>query len=49
MNKSFNDAYMLIENMSQNHYWWGSEHTHVEKMQLIGGMHEVSSFDDMNA
>ena len=25
MNKPFNDAYALIEDMTQNHYQWGSE------------------------
>ena len=31
MNKPFNDAYSLIEDMAQNHYQWGSERAQVEK------------------
>lgn len=30
MNKPFNDANTLIENMVHNHYQWGSEHIFVE-------------------
>ena len=49
MDKPFQEAYELIENMAQNHYQWGSERTPVEKSQPKGGMHEVSNFDHMNA
>jgi len=42
MNKPFNDAYALIEDMAQNHYQWGSEHAQVEKTQSKAGMYEVS-------
>lgn len=48
MNKPFNDAYALIENMAQNHYQWGSQRTLVEKSQPKEGMYEVSSFDHLN-
>jgi hypothetical protein len=37
MNKSFNDAYDLIEDMAQNHYQFLSERIPVEKTQPKGG------------
>lgn len=49
MNKPFNDAYSLIEDMAQNHYQWGSERAQVEKAQPKPGMYEVSNLDHMNA
>jgi len=33
MDKPFQEAYELIENIAQNHYQWGSERTPVEKSQ----------------
>lgn len=49
MNKPFNDVYVLIEDMAQNHYQWGSECTLVEKNIQRGGMYEVCNFDHMIA
>lgn len=49
MNKTFADAYALIESMAPNHYQQGSEHTLIEKTQPKGGMYEVSSFDHTNS
>jgi hypothetical protein len=49
MDKPYNQAYQLIENMAQNHYQWGSERTTVEKSQTKGGMYEISSIDHINA
>lgn len=49
MNKLFNDAYGLIEDMAQNHYQRRSECSPVEKTQPKRGMYEVSNFDYMNA
>ena len=33
MDKPFNEAHHLIENVAQNHYQWGTEHAQVEKAQ----------------
>ncbi|XP_058783187.1 uncharacterized protein LOC131657848 [Vicia villosa] len=38
MDKPYDEAYQLIENMAQNHYQWGSERTPVEKSQTKGGI-----------
>lgn len=37
MNKPFDDAYALIESMTQNHCQWGRECAHVKKTQPKGG------------
>jgi len=47
--KSFNDAYSLIEDMTQNQNQWGSERTPIWKTQPKAGMYEVNDFDHMNA
>lgn len=31
MDKPYNEAYQLIENMAQNHHQWGAEHVKIEK------------------
>lgn len=49
MNKPYEEAYQLIENMAQNHYQWGAERVKVEKTQQKGGMFEVNGFDHVNA
>jgi hypothetical protein len=49
MNKTYNEAYQLIESTTQNHYQWGSERTSVEKPPTEGGMYEISSLDHVNA
>ena len=49
MDKPYHDAYQLIKSMAQNHYQWGSDRTILEKPQTKGGMHEVSSLDQVNA
>ncbi|GAU39887.1 hypothetical protein TSUD_397240 [Trifolium subterraneum] len=49
MDKDFNGAHQLIDNMAQNHYQWGSERTLVEKSQTKGDMHEISNLDHVYA
>ncbi|KAI5397458.1 hypothetical protein KIW84_063322 [Lathyrus oleraceus] len=49
MEKPYNEAYQLIENMAQNHCQWGGERTPVEKSQTKGGMYEISSLDHVHA
>ena len=49
MDKPYHDGYQLIKSMAQNHYQWGSDRTVMEKPQMKGGMHEVSSLDQVNA
>ncbi|KAI5396354.1 hypothetical protein KIW84_062526 [Lathyrus oleraceus] len=49
MDKPYNEAYQLIENMAQNHCQWGGERTPVEKSQTKGGMYEISSLDHVHA
>jgi hypothetical protein len=49
MNKSFDEAWGLIEDMAQNHYQWGSERALAEKGQPKAGMYEVRSFDHLSA
>ena len=43
MDKPYNEAYQLIENMAQNHYQWGGERASTR------GLHEVSGIDHVNA
>jgi hypothetical protein len=49
MDKPYQEAYQLIENMAQNHYQWGSERAIVEKSQTKGGMYEVNGINHVNA
>ncbi|XP_045831180.1 uncharacterized protein LOC123922508 [Trifolium pratense] len=49
MDKPYQEATQLIENMAQNHYQWGSERAAIEKSQTKGGMYEVSGIDQVNA
>jgi hypothetical protein len=49
MDKPYQEAYQLIENMAQNHYQWGSERAAIEKSNTKGGMYEVSGIDHVNA
>ncbi|CAJ2652576.1 unnamed protein product [Trifolium pratense] len=49
MDKPYQEATQLIENMAQNHYQWGSERAAIEKSQTKGGMYEVSGIDHVNA
>ena len=49
MDRPYDKANQLIENMAQNHYQWGGERTSVEKTQTKGGMYEISSLDKVNA
>lgn len=49
MDKPYEDAYQIIENMAQNHYQWGGERTSVEKSQPKRGMYEVSGIEHVNA
>lgn len=49
IDKPFQEAYQLIENMTQSHYQWGSEWTQVEKSQTKGGMYEVNGIDHVSA
>ena len=49
MDKEYNVAYNLIENMAQNHCQWGGERTQVEKSQTKGGMYEISGLDHIHA
>lgn len=49
MDKPYQDAHQLIENMAQNHYQWGGERTPVEKSQMRGSMYEVNNIYQINA
>ncbi len=49
MDKPYQEATQLIENMAQNHYQWGSERAAIEKSQQKGGMYEVSGIDHVSA
>ncbi|XP_050885042.1 uncharacterized protein LOC127088160 [Lathyrus oleraceus] len=49
MNKPYPEACVLIEDMAQNHYQWGTERVQVEKKETKGGIYKVSSFRHMNA
>lgn len=48
IDKPYEEAYQLIENMAQNHYHQGGERTSIEKPQPKGGMYEVSGIDHVN-
>ncbi|XP_050875600.1 uncharacterized protein LOC127079234 [Lathyrus oleraceus] len=49
MDKLYDEAYELIENMAQNHFQWGGEHVVVEKPNLKGGIYKVNGIDRFNA
>ncbi|XP_050896945.1 uncharacterized protein LOC127103754 [Lathyrus oleraceus] len=49
MDKPYDEAYELIENMDQNHFQWGGERAIVEKLTPKGGMYEVNGIDSINA
>lgn len=49
MDKQYEEAYQLIENMAQNHYQWEGERASIEKPKPKGGMYEVSGIDHVNA
>ncbi|XP_050915546.1 uncharacterized protein LOC127130612 [Lathyrus oleraceus] len=49
MDKPYEDAYQLIENMVQNHFQWGGERTSTVKPTTKNGMHEVNGIDHINA
>lgn len=49
MNKPYDEAYELIENMAQNHFQWGGESDVVEKPILKSGMYEVNGIGCVNA
>jgi hypothetical protein len=53
MNKNFREAYVLIEDMAQNHYQWsGDEITTTDSTTSSiekAGMKEISSIDDLSA
>lgn len=49
MDKPFNEAYQLVENMSQNHYQWGNKRDQVEKTPQKGGMFEVNGLECLSA
>lgn len=49
IDKLINETYQLIENMSHNHYQWGTERAQVEKTQQKRGMFEVNDLDYVSA
>lgn len=49
MNKPYPEACALIEDMTQNHYQWGTERFEVKKEETKGGIYEVKSLNHMNA
>lgn len=49
MDKSYEDAYQLIENMAQNHYRSGGDRNFVEKWLIKCEMYEVNVIDHVNA
>ncbi|XP_050895128.1 uncharacterized protein LOC127101721 [Lathyrus oleraceus] len=49
MDKPYDEAYELIENMAQNHFQWGGERTALEKPTSKGGRYEVNGIDRVNA
>ncbi|XP_050888264.1 uncharacterized protein LOC127093380 [Lathyrus oleraceus] len=49
MDKPYDEAYELIENMTQNHFQWGRERVAVEKPITKSGMYEVNGIDCVNA
>lgn len=49
MNKPYPKACALIEDMAQNYYQWGTEHTQVKKKETKRGIYEVSNLDHVDA
>lgn len=49
MDKPYEDAYQLIENMVQNHYQWGSQQISAKKPLIKGRMYEVNGINHVNA
>ncbi|XP_050915581.1 uncharacterized protein LOC127130652 [Lathyrus oleraceus] len=49
MDKPYDEAYELVENMAQNHFQWGGERDAVEKSTPKSGMYEVNNIDRVNA
>ncbi|XP_050889337.1 uncharacterized protein LOC127094559 [Lathyrus oleraceus] len=49
MDKPYEEAYQLIENMAQNHIQWGGERIPTEKPPLKRGMYEVNGIDHVKA
>ena len=49
MDKPYEEAVELIENMAQNHFQWGGERASTEKSTSKGGMYEVNAIDRINA
>ena len=51
MNKTYIEAYALIENMAQNHYQWTSERDIIASSpsKKEAGMYEISSLDHLAA
>lgn len=49
MNKPYDEAYALIEDMVHNYYQWGSECALAEKALEKGVIYEFSAFGRMNA
>ncbi|XP_050874985.1 uncharacterized protein LOC127078587 [Lathyrus oleraceus] len=49
MDKPYEDAYQLIENMAQNYFQWGGERTTTEKPTTKIGTYEVNGIDHINA
>lgn len=48
MNKPYDEACALIEDMAQNHFQRGSWRSFVEKSPQKGGLYKVSTLDHMN-
>lgn len=49
MDKPYDEAYELIENMAQNHFQWGGERAAAKKSTPKSGMYEVNGIDRVNA
>ncbi|XP_050890453.1 uncharacterized protein LOC127095864 [Lathyrus oleraceus] len=49
MDKPYDEAYELIENMTQNHFQWGGECVGVEKPTPKDGVYGVNGIDSVNA
>ncbi|XP_050909956.1 uncharacterized protein LOC127123824 [Lathyrus oleraceus] len=49
MEKPYDEAYELIENVAQNHFQWGGEHDAIEKLTPKGGMYEANGIDRVDA
>lgn len=49
MDKPYEEAYQLTENMAQNYFQWGGERTHIEKPPLKRWMYEVNGIGRVNS